>query len=87
MSFPLRAADVSLIRETKLFFFFAYDKYHSRLNDTPGQVTIPTTRSYKATFHNWPMPTMIPSSSIQQIKVAPAESVHELRLFGTAKTT
>ena len=26
----------------KLFFFFAYDKYHSRLNDTPGQLTIPT---------------------------------------------
>ena len=26
----------------KLFFFAAYDKYHSRLNDTPGQLTIPT---------------------------------------------
>jgi hypothetical protein len=26
----------------KLFFFVAYDKYHSRLNDTPGQLTIPT---------------------------------------------
>jgi hypothetical protein len=27
---------------SKVFFFVAYDKYHSRLNDTPGQLTIPT---------------------------------------------
>jgi len=27
----------------KLFFFAAYDKYHSRLNNAPGQTTIPTT--------------------------------------------
>ena len=26
----------------RLFFFAAYDKYHSRLNDAPGQTTIPT---------------------------------------------
>jgi hypothetical protein len=34
----------------KLFFFFAYDKYHSRLNDTPGQVTIPTTPELQGDF-------------------------------------
>ena len=26
----------------KLFFFFAYDRFHSRLNDIPGQTTIPS---------------------------------------------
>ena len=34
----------------KVFFFFAYDKYHSRLNDTPGQVTIPTTPELQGDF-------------------------------------
>ncbi len=35
---------------SKLFFFFAYDRYHSRLNDTPGQVTIPTTAMEQGDF-------------------------------------
>ena len=34
----------------KLFFFVAYDKYHSRLNDTPGQLTIPTLQEEQGDF-------------------------------------
>ena len=34
----------------KLFFFFAYDKYHSRLNDPPGQITIPTLAQEQGDF-------------------------------------
>jgi hypothetical protein len=35
---------------SKLFFFFAYDRYHSRLNDTPGLVTIPTAAEEQGDF-------------------------------------
>ena len=35
---------------SKLFFFVAYDKYHSRLNDTPGQLTIPTAQEEQGDF-------------------------------------
>ncbi len=34
----------------KLFFFFAYDRYHSRLADTPGQLTIPTAAMEQGDF-------------------------------------
>lgn len=34
----------------KLFFFAAYDKYHSRLNDAPGQLTIPTAAMEQGDF-------------------------------------
>jgi hypothetical protein len=34
----------------KVFFFVAYDKYHSRLNDPPSQTTIPTTAMESGDF-------------------------------------
>ncbi len=34
----------------KIFWFFAYDRYHSRLNDTPSQVTIPTALEEQGDF-------------------------------------
>jgi hypothetical protein len=34
----------------KLFFFFAYDRYHSRLNNPPGLTTIPTTAMESGDF-------------------------------------
>jgi hypothetical protein len=34
----------------KVFFFVAYDRYHSRLNNTPGQTTIPTAAMEQGDF-------------------------------------
>ena len=71
----------------KVFFFFAYDKYHSRLNDPPTQVTIPTAQEEMGDFSQLADANNDPFIFDPANQIAPAESVHELRLFRTAKTT